>query len=222
MNRLFALAVLSGLAPALVGCQQSWVKASEGRTIRFFRDLTYGEDFSRKITYDRLRKWTAPLKVGIFGSTPAERKETETQLQSVSELTGLSSKIVDNRLDANLAFFFLPNRSSRNQGEPISCYAHVDASNGTVSSVRITIGTLNPDRTVRCVSRTLMHAMGFPKPSGVLPSVTSPLHREDRFTEWDRFALKVLYDNRLRHGMTEKEASPIYREIIHGMRRTRP
>ena len=59
-----------------------------------------------------------------------------------------------------------------------------------------------------------MHALGFRFHSGRLRSVLSPVHGERRFTEWDRLAIRALFDSRLRPGMPREEALPLLREIL--------
>jgi hypothetical protein len=93
-----------------------------------------------------------------------------------------------------------------------------EADGGAMTRGVVIFGTLVEGNLQACLSHEIMHAMGFLNHSPILPSTLSPLHAEQDFTLWDEVALRVLYDDRLRPGMTEDEAMPIARQIIRELR----
>jgi hypothetical protein len=217
-GRSAGICILLGLWAVLplLACQAFAPAVSEDRVLRFFRDLAFGEDFSLNAKYDRLRRWSVSPRVGLFGSySSMERVEVEAHLRLVSQLTGLSAELVDSPDEVNLEIWFSPTEDFRVHGEFVPCYAAVNFRDDSIDSVRITIGSSAEANARRCIAHELMHALGFPNHSAVLPSVASPLHGKQAFTKWDRTALRILYDRRLRNGMTEGEAMPLGREILH-------
>ncbi len=217
---------LSVLASVLVvtACQAISPTVSEDRRVRFFRDLVYGEDFALNRKQDQLQRWTGTIILGISGTHAAEhRAKIEDQMRRVSELTGVTVEISDppSKL-ANLEFHFVADQLFPVNREWVPCAMGSDADGGAMTRGAVIISTLAARNLQACLSHEIMHAMGFSNHSPILPSTLSPLHGEQDFTSWDEIALRVLYDDRLRPGMTEDEAMPIARQIIRELRNSEP
>ena len=201
---------------ATQGCAAAQQGVRDDRVIRFFRDLVFGEDFALGRRSTALYRWVEPMRVSVAGITDAaEIAEVERQLQHVSALTGLDAALVDSPADdVNLEIRFAPESDFLVNKEFVRCYVHRQVKANIVRGATIYIGADQPGLLQDCLSHELMHALGFPQHSGILPSSLSPFHEEVYFTRWDDAAVRTLYDHRLKVGMTEAEAMPLVERII--------
>ena len=83
-----------------------------------------------------------------------------------------------------------------------------------VGSVEIVIPDIGDSVFDDCLDHELMHAFGFQGHSHRVRSVLSGAHGEGALTEWDRIAIRTLYDPGLSLGMPREEALARARPII--------
>lgn len=219
-RRTLQIAAARFLVATIVLAANGCVPANQGvrddRMIRFFRELVYGEDFAIGLKSDALYRWVQPMRVSVIGSKdPSDITEIERQLAHVADLTGLAAALVDAPgNDANLEIRFAPESDFLVNREYVACYVHRRGKAGFLTEATIYIGADQPGLLQECLSHELMHALGFPQHSAILPSSLSPLHDEVFFTRWDDLAIRTLYDPRLKTGMVEAEAMPLVESII--------
>ncbi len=77
-----------------------------------------------------------------------------------------------------------------------------------------------PDALLRsCVEEELTQAMGLPNDdAGVRPSIFNDEKEFGVLTAHDELLLRILYDSRLKPGMTPETAMPVVRKIIAELR----
>ena len=84
----------------------------------------------------------------------------------------------------------------------------------TIDGALITISRTSPEPTRRCIAQELTQVLGLPNdiddPDG---TVFSSYSTRTTLSESDRNIVRILYDPRLRPGMTRAEAMPIVHEI---------
>ena len=84
---------------------------------------------------------------------------------------------------------------------------------------RETVFCLHPLMRSSCLQEELVQALGLGNDhSDVRPSIFNDDEEFALMTRHDEYLLRILYDPRLKSGMTAEEAMPIVREIIADLR----
>jgi hypothetical protein len=194
-----------------------------------------------------LKRWEGPLRYAFAGQavTEADRAEVATLMRRIAELTGLEIAeteagwnfliLITNpeerdhfsfalaRADPGLAATF--NLWRHDAG--IICvandpFSHSDGrrlSDGLVSIGSETTGVLRR----ACLHEEVVQSLGLPNDHPeVRPSIFNDDGEFALMTEHDEKLLRILYDPRLRSGMTADEAMPIVRQIVDGLPLDRP
>lgn len=158
---------------------------------------------------DRLWRWGWPIRVQIEGSRE-HRNLVAAQVTQLGELTGLPVEMESARPTMTIEF------SRRNRRS--FCTFSVRGTPGAYTA-DIYIATDQPDRHIRrCVAQELSQAMGLlADTDGRRDTAFSSGIGTDYLTEADLALFAILYDRRLRAGMSRTEAMPIVRQIVEEM-----
>ncbi|MFT7060547.1 MAG: hypothetical protein ACJASV_003070 [Pseudorhodobacter sp.] len=206
-------------------------------------DSSTGNSIART-TESRLRRWDKPVRVGLnFGASvgqprrDSERVRVASLLARLSQLTGLSIRLVDSQVnfyvyivneDERLALgpsvkANIPDLSNRDIASllnmPSSTYCQVSAMVDRDTSLYhrsfAVIRAEHPDLLhLSCLHEEISQGLGLPNDS---PTARPSIFNDDQefalLTPMDELMLKMLYDPRLTPGMTVPEARPIVERI---------
>lgn len=189
-----------------------------------------------------LTRWEKPVRWRIFGAaaTKADRAEVRRLMGRIAALTGL--EITEAGIDVNfLILITRPGERARFArmlaemhpafAETFKLWRHnpelVCVANdlySTQDSDRIAKGLVVIGSEVRglmrqsCLHEEIVQAFGLANDHpDVRPSIFNDDEEFALLTEHDEHLLQILYDPRLRPGMTASQAMPIVRNIVDGM-----
>lgn len=155
---------------------------------------------------DRLWRWGWPIRVEIIGSR-AYRDLVAAQVTQLGEITGLPVEMDSGRATMLIEFSRRDQRSY--------CNFRLLGSPGAYVA-EIYIATDQPERHIRrCITQELSQAMGLlADTDGRRDTAFSSGIGTEYLTEADLALFAILYDRRLRAGMSREEAMPIVRRIV--------
>jgi hypothetical protein len=231
LSRRHVIAGLGGVAASMAF--GGWPQRADARQIdkqdllTFFDTLALmrGGDGDRPARPGRARKWTAPVYVRTRGAGAVEHRATVNAiLDEISELTDIpfrrASRVAprDNLLTV---YFMSGSEMKLLYGENTTnlCYTQTRGRRGVLHTARLRIRNDFGD----CLHHEFMHALGFDNhwpglESGIgAPSALANRFAPERahgFSDWDRMAIRLLYDPRLAPGTARDEALSITERII--------
>lgn len=195
-------------------------------------------------TANPLRRWRGPLRYRIYGGgvTSADRAEVRQLMDRVAALTGLEvSESVSNpnfrilitvpgerdAVSAGLTSFGEQYRKAfeywRRHSEVVCIFQNgFDANNGNdIVAALAVIGSETTGILRRaCLHEEIVQALGLINDdSRVRPSIFNDDAEFALLTDHDQLLLRILYDPRLKAGMTADEAIPIVKTISSGFGR---
>ena len=143
----------------------------------------------------------------------------EEQLRELQALTGLPIDLVNwsnAGLPANLDINFTTLQGKAGQFDPTApCRTVFHDRNFVIKRVEIYIAPDNPAQRRHCIAEELTQAMGLSNDSSLIAnSIFNDDSRQALLAPWDTLMLRVLYDPRIRPGMSRYEAMPVVRQII--------
>jgi Protein of unknown function (DUF2927) len=198
-------------------------------------EIVFGSEFVGEDS-DVVRKWTAPLRVAIYAKDPGRyRMLVEPVLQQLGELTGLDIQLVDQSAPAQNAYILILGREQfyayaethLSAGKNPRTNSYLDcfgifaaARSGAISELTAVIPEFVSEATKRsCVIEEIAQALGLPNDSfSVRPSIFNDDDAYQDLTWQDELFLRVLYDARVRPGMTRAEFEPLARRIVDELR----
>lgn len=171
-----------------------------------------------------LQRWDLPLHVSLVGDVEGFRpyaKFAERHIADLATLTGLPYAFKP----GGMTLVFGPHEtwrqvlrgaSAANRRVAIDCEAHIFGRGNTPTrGVALIRNDLPSDRVRNCIVQETTQILGLRNdiadPDGTI--FASGGHRTS-LSETDRKLLRILYDPRLRSGMTRQQAMPIVRQII--------
>lgn len=189
-----------------------------------------------------LGRWQGPLRYKFYGSgtTEADRAEVRALMQRIGRLTGISVAEVD---DDVTFLILIPTRAEEDgiaaglakvrpefaaafdlwrHSATIRCIGTSLAPASAPHSydgamVAIGAATTGLAR-LACLHEEIVQSMGLANDdSRVRPSIFNDDGEFALLTRHDAFLLRILYDPRLRPGMTADEAMPVVRRIVAGL-----
>lgn len=192
-----------------------------------------------------VRKWTAPVKYFIVhnaGEEDLHRRMVRAHFEHLAAITGLSIQPVESsmaanflvvltsedRLEAELLRYYRTDSALQNEAlfRHSTCLATFAAERK--GSIVRAVAMIPVDRArasgalASCMVEELTHAMGLPNDSlKDLPSIFSRRSGYAFLSGLDYLMLKMLYDPRVKAGMSEKTALPILRTIAEEYERDR-
>ncbi|MDF2232796.1 DUF2927 domain-containing protein [Albimonas sp. CAU 1670] len=213
---------------------------------RNFRLIAFRTEFPRSgdiIDERPLSKWRLPVTWRMIGDDrPSDHARMRALGARISEATGLEVREAAKDERARMLIMYLGPETRpamrRALGQEMSdsslemfdlwasqlwvvCYATTfhggddDWTSGAMIGIRDELPDLLRDS---CLDEEVVQAMGLPNDDAtVRPSIFNDDEEFAFMTRHDADLLRILYDPRLKPGMTEAEAAPIVREIVSGM-----
>lgn len=190
-----------------------------------FRLVGFRDDMGQPT---HLHKWTAPILVSAQGADVDQRRLVEDHVALLGSLTGLEARIEDE--DPNMVVMFgtaeelQPYLDDWAQGgDRVSlpgfyrsdCFAMTGKTDGRAFAMAFIRDGQSERKTRLCVVQEITQALGLIGDiDGRWDTNFASWGGADDLTEADRDLIKILYDDRLQHGMTEAAGMLIVRQII--------
>lgn len=186
---------------------------------RQFERIAFSSEFGGEYRAGRLIRWDGPIRVRLAGSFPERfRAEVERQLAELRQLSGLAIEIAGASADgppAPMTIEFSASRGGTAFDPDAPCRTLIWETGYVIRRVQIYI-TPFPDEVRRhCIAEELTQALGLADDSRIVrDSIFNDASARQRIAPWDALMVRILYDPRLKPGMTRAEAMPIVRRII--------
>ncbi|MFV0474727.1 MAG: DUF2927 domain-containing protein [Pikeienuella sp.] len=219
--------------------------ATNFNRIALFREYRReGGTLLQEETATRLSRWDEPIRYQIVGqgATPADRAEYAGLAKRFSRLTGL--RITETDREPNVSILILEPeeraafiRALEKEGAAarmplvtqwadsvaypcIGQVGYLDPRDGRISGAMVLIKSeLSGLLRRSCIHEELAQTLGLMNDAAdVRPSIFNDDQEFALLTEHDETLLRILYDPRLRPGMTADEAMPLVREIVAEIR----
>ncbi len=221
------------LAPQRVGRADNALSNAE--VVGSLMEIVFGSEFVGQDS-NIVRKWTVPLRIAIYAKEPQRyRGLVEPVLQQLHELTGLDIRLVDQSAPAQNAYVLILGReqfyayaeSHLSPGKNPRTNTYLDCfglfaagSGGVIGELTAVIPEFASEATKRsCVIEEVAQALGLPNDSfTVQPSIFNDDDEYQDLTWQDELFLRVLYDARVRPGMTRAEFEPLAKRIVDELR----
>jgi hypothetical protein len=198
-------------------------------------DIMFGSEFVGE-DWDSVRKWTAPMRVAIYATDPDRyRPLVEPHLDLLRHLTGLDIRLVaDSAPDQNLYILMLgrsqfysyaqnhlrPGKSPQTNTN-LACFGffHADNSDRIDQAFAVIPRDISDDEIRYCIVEEVTQNLGLPNDSSnANPTVFNDDEKYEDLTWQDQLFLRVLYDPRVRPGMSRAEFEPLARRILAELR----
>jgi hypothetical protein len=194
-----------------------------------------------------LIRWHGPLNYGLFGNavTPADRIEVTRLMDRIARLTGL--EITETGDEVNfLILITTPNEREDfsahlaklspalsdtfdfwRRSPEVICVANnlFDGEDGNLIAAGLAVIGSETNGVLRqaCLHEEIVQALGLANDHpDARPSIFNDDGEFALLTEHDEHLLRILYDPRLKPGMTADEAMPVVRRIVAGIPLNRP
>ena len=208
---------------------------SNAQVVANLMEIVFGSEFIGEDS-NIVRKWTAPLRIAIYAKQPErDRAVVEPVLRRLHGLTGLDIQLVDRSAPAQNGYILIlgreqfyayaeshlsPGKNPRTNTY-LDCFGIFAADRGgVINELTAVIPELAGDGTKRsCVIEEVTQALGLPNDSfTVRPSIFNDDDQYQDLTWQDELFLRVLYDARVRPGMTRAAFEPLARRIVDELR----
>ena len=198
-------------------------------------------DFSGNIT---VAKWLAPLRYRLVGANANDTKRVEALVAHLRRLTGIDIAPAVAR-QPNVRLSFVPFRTRNNavyrlasegslgpavggmvtrwrdtEREKCLGLISVDPRSGAITKADILIKDELPPR-IRdaCIVEELVQSLGLMNDDPrARPSIFNDSQEYLDLTSHDEYLLRILYDRRVRPGMTLRQMNPLVQQIIREVR----
>jgi hypothetical protein len=238
-RRLFRLVVAGwtllavfAFAPGRAPAQD---RLSNAQVVANLLEIVFGSEFIGEES-SVVRKWSGPMRLAIY-ARDAERYRPLVlpHLDHLRRITGLDIHLVDGSEPGQNAYVFVfgreqfyayaeqhlgPGKNPRTN-RFLACFGYFHA-NGRkdIDEITAVIPSFISDEEIRaCVVEEVTQAIGLPNDSDSAdPSIFNDDDTYQELTWQDELFLRVLYDPRVRSGMTRAEFEPLARQIIDELR----
>jgi hypothetical protein len=228
------LAVAAALlaSPPVGGADES---LSNAQVVDNLMEIVFGSEFVGEDS-NVVRKWTVPLRIAIYAKEPQRYGAlVEPVLQQLRGLTGLDMRLVDRAAPAQNAYILIlgreqfyayaqshlsPGKNPRTNTY-LDCFGVFAADRGgAINELTAVIPESASETTKRsCVTEEVAQALGLPNDSfTVKPSIFNDDDEYQDLTWQDRLFLRVVYDPRVRPGMTRGAFEPLAKRIVGELR----
>jgi len=234
---------------ALAGCKNTPTSQSltDDDYVHNFKTVAFYREFDPDQLEQVLTRWEGPLRVALVGDVNDRTiAYAELHLADLAALSGLevslsprdeanvvvilSPEPFERALDtyrADYSGFFTSERAMKavtaQMKTEATCYARVvtNEAGDVITGAMALIPTDEGRFVVRaCIIEELTQAMGlFNDSDEIRPSIFNDSSPNMVLSQHDRILLQVLYDPRLKPGMTWLQAEPIVRTIVAELRR---
>src|SRR5882672_1039745 len=208
---------------------------SNAQVVSNLMEIVFGSEFVGEDS-NTVRKWVVPLRIAIYAKEP-ERYDASVEpvLEQLRGLTGLDIRLVDRASPAQNAYILILGReqfyayaeSHLSLGKNprtntyLDCFGVFAADRGgAINELTAVIPESTSEATKRsCVIEEVTQALGLPNDSfTVKPSIFNDDDEYQDLTWQDQLFLRVLYDERVRPGMTRAEFEPLAKAIVDELR----
>ncbi len=198
-------------------------------------------DFSGNIS---VAKWLTPLRYRLVGANAADARRVEMLVQRLRKLTGIDIAPAYARAP-NIRLSFVPFRTRNNavyrlasegslgpavggmvtrwrdtEREKCLGLISVDPRSGAITKADILIKDELPPRIRNaCIVEELVQSLGLMNDDPMArPSIFNDSQEYLDLTSHDEYLLRILYDPRVRPGMTLRQMNPLIQQIIDEVR----
>jgi hypothetical protein len=198
-----------------------------------FYEVALGSEYA--LGNYQVRKWVKPIKIFVqhdVGDAELQNQLINAHLNHLTNITGLNIQRVNKIQKANIKFFFtnqknLKNLSDKHSGRAVArvntqktCIANIKLNNRSeVSSAQIYIPVDFAYRSgslVGCIVEELTQVLGLPRDSEkVYPSIFNDKSTNQLLTGLDETLIRILYNPKIKAGMSKKSLSRILTPIIN-------
>lgn len=193
---------------------------SRSEVLNYFLEIGLCPEFG-KCPAPMVKKWTSDIRIQLNGNyTESDEQELEIITSELSELTGLSIKIVES--NPNIDIHFVHYNSFKKYIPEYTGTAKQDglfvSRNHPGSSV-LYAATIcireDADELLRnhLLREELTQAMGLPDDSRAYKDSIfqkDPFYKPTEYSAMDKEVIKLLYDKKMRPGMTENEIRSVF------------
>jgi len=236
-----SICLLIALTLAAAGVSRSAVAQADDGTLSNeqvlvnLTEIIFGSEFVGE-EVDFVRKWQGPLRIAIYAREPQKyRPIVLSYLEHLRRLTGLDVSLVPSQSAGENAHILILGReqfyayANANLGAGknprtnafLACFGFFRAGDaGRISEATAVMPSYISDKEIRsCVTEEVTQVMGLPNDSfDVAPSIFNDNDMYQDLTWQDELFLRVLYDTRIKPGMSRADFEPAARQIIGELR----
>ena len=208
---------------------------SDQQLITAFNATVFGAEYSSWGWHTRVvKKYVKPVRVYIDNRSRRDRSRTVARfVRSLSKIIrGIEIKIVDDKRQSNFTIYVVDRRSykdvvrrevyrQRTMNVPGRCLVRVvSAPSGIRRSDAVIVSDEGEFLFKRCLVEEILQGLGPVNDNSSLKySVFNDTSKHTSFTKHDRYILNMLYDRRIRPGMSRNEASKVLPAVLKDARR---
>ena len=208
---------------------------SDQQLITAFNATVFGAEYSSWGWHTRVvKKYVKPVRVYIDNRSRRDRSRTVARfVRSLSKIIrGIEIKIVDDKRQSNFTIYVVDRRSykdvvrrevyrQRTMNVPGRCLVRVvSAPSGIRRSDAVIVSDEGEFLFKRCLVEEILQGLGPVNDNSSLKySVFNDTSKHTSFTKHDRYILNMLYDKRIRPGMSRNEASKVLPAVLKDARR---
>lgn len=227
-------ALLAAVAPWF-GAARAEDALSNAEVRANLMEIVFGSEFIGEDS-TVVRKWSGPMRLAVYAGDPARyARLVAPHLAHLRRLTGLDIRLVDNSEPGQNAYVFVfgreqfyayadqhlgPGKNPRTN-RFLACFGYFHANGrGDIDEITAVIPSFIGDDEVRaCVVEEVSQAIGLPNDSDSAdPSIFNDDDAHRDLTWQDELFLRVLYDPRVRSGMSRAEFEPLAGRILEELR----
>ena len=200
----------------------------------FMRTVFGLEHNSRNIRAHQVKKFQEPVRFFILDMSVSPRRQTVERfvLDLPKSIDGLRTQVVDRMREANFRIYIVDraayagvvqNWVYRNPNTPVrgKCLVRVQASErGIVYSDAVLVSDEGEHLFKRCLVEEILQGLGpMNDDHRLVHSVFNDSSNLRDFGRFDQYILNMLYDGRVRAGMSEEQVSVLLPQIVSDVRR---
>jgi hypothetical protein len=237
-NAVSGIALAAVLAATLVGAfavARARAQAySDAQLVDAFRRTVFGGEYA-SWTSRSVKKFTGPVRFHVEDRSGLSRRAAAERFVRTlpKAIAGLDATLVDDPRRANFRILIIRRGDYRQVvtsevfGRPRSDFAPgkclvrlVTGLNGIIRSDAVLVADEGDFLFRRCLVEETLQGLGPVNDDTALPdSVFNDASRHTEFTLHDRHILNMLYDPRIRPGMSRSEADAVLPAVIRDVRR---
>jgi hypothetical protein len=231
LTSILLVAVLAAF-PASVA---STARFSDEELTNAFNSTVFGAEYSSWGLHTRIvKKFVKPVRIFIDHRARRDRRRAVVRfVRSLPrKIRGISVEIVEKRRDANFTIYVVDRKAykrvvrdevyqRRSMSVPGRCLVRVISSaTGIRRSDAVIVSDEGEFLFRRCLVEEILQGLGpvNDNPS-LVDSVFNDTSRHARFTKHDRYILNMLYDERIKAGMNQREVAKVLPAVIRDTRR---
>ena len=197
--------------------------------------------------YNKIRKWNKNIKIAVISDEPDKfdritavnvvqiiQKETNLNINSVSStkeadiiiwssddfdfILSDMKKLTNDNIFGKKLVNHIKNNQKRYEKQCFG-FSFYDKNNYNMKISFVVLNNNKKKYKVSCYYEEIIRSMGFENTSNdIKSSIFNDDHKYKLPTKSDRLMLRILYDPRIKAGMTKEEALPIARQILREIR----